>query len=572
MTEDDVNFDLDEENIDEKVEETEENPIEIEELQMMEMSSRTTSEGFDVDEKGVVLVNEKNNAKALMSNPYYKDYFDDSIFGIAGNFFLTGFTSVNISGHTHGNVLTRELINNTNFGSGFPKEISYIQDKISGGNKDFVNKNDAILVLGEKFNIKPDANMWNINGSKINSPQNDGSNRVWKDDTEKFIDLDELQEDMVRLSKKLSRLESTDGLRFVTDQNELNGIGMNGVNKAIVIPETREDFYIYNTDIETLGRVKIGVSKFTNQEQTFIFNIDAKGNKDIQLPIIVYSYNGNISKNEETSSPSPGNVIVNVYDSTRANGIFDGKITTGTENNIFLLSPKADVKISEQFNGLIIAENIENSGTEIHRDKPIIPEEPQIPEEPEELIDIPVEKIWENTNGEEGNIEIKIMLYADGTQVNEMILKSPDWKGEFKNLPKYMDGTKEKIEYTIKEIKIDGYNSSITGSVEDGFVITNTKTEEPIQYTEIEVEKNWHDVNGNSLKNIIDENGKEIEKIILEVFNKNTNEKVKEIVLNKSNNWKASIKELPLKDELGNDINYILKEISEIPGFKLENI
>ena len=82
---------------------------------------------------------------------------------------------------------------------------------------------------------------------------------------------------------------------------------------------------------------------------------------------------------------------------------------TGTENNIFLLSPKADVKISAQFNGLIIAENIENSGTEIHRDKPIIPEEPQIPEEPEELIDIPVEKIWENTNGEEGNIEIKII-------------------------------------------------------------------------------------------------------------------------------------------------------------------
>ena len=111
---------------------------------------------------------------------------------------------------------------------------------------------------------------------------------------------------MVRLSKKLSRLESTDGLRFVTDQNELNGIGMNGVNKAIVIPETSEDFYIYNTDIETLGRGKIGVSKFTNQEQTFIFNIDAKGNKDIQLPSIVYKYNGSISQNKEVSSPSPG--------------------------------------------------------------------------------------------------------------------------------------------------------------------------------------------------------------------------------------------------------------------------
>ncbi|MBF1276230.1 MAG: Cna B-type domain-containing protein, partial [Parvimonas micra] len=46
------------------------------------------------------------------------------------------------------------------------------------------------------------------------------------------------------------------------------------------------------------------------------------------------------------------------------------------------------------------------------------------------------------------------------------------WKHTFKDLPVYDDNGKE-IEYTVKEVAIEGYESKIEGNAKDGFVITN---------------------------------------------------------------------------------------------------
>lgn len=137
---------------------------------------------------------------------------------------------------------------------------------------------------------------------------------------------------MFALSKDLSKLETTEGIEFVTDQNEINGIGMNGVTKVIVLPNKEQDMFVHKLDNNSLNTEKLGITKLTSRNQTVVLNIDAKGNDSIKLASIVYNYNGNISKNEETSSPSKGNVIVNIYDSEEKEGIFRGKVTTGMEN------------------------------------------------------------------------------------------------------------------------------------------------------------------------------------------------------------------------------------------------
>lgn len=64
---------------------------------------------FERNDKGVVLVNENNTAEKLMKNSEYKNGLVDNIFGVLGNFFLTGFESVNVSGHVYGNVLTKKF-------------------------------------------------------------------------------------------------------------------------------------------------------------------------------------------------------------------------------------------------------------------------------------------------------------------------------------------------------------------------------------------------------------------------------------------------------------------------------
>lgn len=157
-----------------------------------------TPEGFDVKDD-VVLVNEKNTAEALMKSGKYPGGLDDNIFGLAGNFFLTAFESVEINTHVYGNVLTRELFNNNNFGSDFSNEFSYVQDSLHGQNTVYINnnRNDARLVLGEGFEVSHEItdgnNKWLINGKAINAPQHNNSYNLWQDNTKKFIDLDEIE-------------------------------------------------------------------------------------------------------------------------------------------------------------------------------------------------------------------------------------------------------------------------------------------------------------------------------------------------------------------------------------------
>ena len=92
---------------------------------------------------------------------------------------------------------------------------------------------------------------------------------------------------------------------------------------------------------------------------------------------------------------------------------------------------------------------------------------------------VTVTKNWQDNNNQDGirPNKITVQLIADGKVVDgkTIVLNSSNqWTGSFTELPEYQNG--QKIEYTVEEVKVDGYSTVISGSMEKGFVITNSHT------------------------------------------------------------------------------------------------
>ncbi|WBB38583.1 Cna B-type domain-containing protein [Parvimonas micra] len=171
-----------------------------------------------------------------------------------------------------------------------------------------------------------------------------------------------------------------------------------------------------------------------------------------------------------------------------------------------------------------------------------------------EKTEIPVEKRWVGPASVE---EVTVKLFANDKDTGKTLTlkKSENWKGKFTNLDKYKDG--KKIVYTIKEVKVDGYDSKVEGSAENGFVITNKN----VAKTKIPVEKKWEDNNN--------QDGKRVKEIIVKLV-KNDVPTDKTIKLNEQNNWKGEFTDLDKYDAQGNEIKYTVKEETVVEGYDTE--
>ncbi|MDD6920098.1 MAG: Cna B-type domain-containing protein, partial [Eubacteriales bacterium] len=93
--------------------------------------------------------------------------------------------------------------------------------------------------------------------------------------------------------------------------------------------------------------------------------------------------------------------------------------------------------------------------------------------------EVKVTKAWEDKNDQDGvrPNSVTIKLLADGKETGKTLTltKADNWTGTFTDLDEYKAG--KKIKYTIKEEPVgNGYVSAITGSAEDGYVVTNVRT------------------------------------------------------------------------------------------------
>ena len=161
-----------------------------------------------------------------------------------------------------------------------------------------------------------------------------------------------------------------------------------------------------------------------------------------------------------------------------------------------------------------------------------------------EKTEIPVEKKWIGPASVE---QVTVKLFADGVDTGKTLTlkKSENWKGKFTNLDKYKNG--KEIVYTIKEAKVEGYESKIEGNAKDGFVITNKN----IEKTEVPVEKKWLGKAVNEIEVKLLADGKEVQTA----------------KLNEANSWKHTFKNLPKYDENGKEITYTVKE-TKVEGYE----
>ncbi|GAA4080739.1 Cna B-type domain-containing protein [Amphibacillus indicireducens] len=91
-----------------------------------------------------------------------------------------------------------------------------------------------------------------------------------------------------------------------------------------------------------------------------------------------------------------------------------------------------------------------------------------------ETTEFSVEKVWE------GKVQdsVTINLLANGEVVDSVKLSDlNDWSHTFTDLP--VENEQGPIEYTVEEVSIEGYETTITGDAESGFIVTNTEIEEP---------------------------------------------------------------------------------------------
>ena len=100
-----------------------------------------------------------------------------------------------------------------------------------------------------------------------------------------------------------------------------------------------------------------------------------------------------------------------------------------------------------------------------------------------ERIDIDVEKVWVGDSESDRPESITVELYKNGETTEQTLTLSSenDWSGSFTELAKYTGNT-ENV-YTIEEIEVEGYTSEVTGSIDEGFTVTNTLKEADIDVT-----------------------------------------------------------------------------------------
>ena len=103
-------------------------------------------------------------------------------------------------------------------------------------------------------------------------------------------------------------------------------------------------------------------------------------------------------------------------------------------------------------------------------------------------------KVWKDNNNQDGKRtrSVKVQILKNDKEVVQEIevSEATGWKFESKALPKYENG--KLIKYTVKEVVVKGYTSTITTEKEGKYTITNEYTPEKIA---VSGQKTWIDNN-----------------------------------------------------------------------------
>ncbi len=171
-------------------------------------------------------------------------------------------------------------------------------------------------------------------------------------------------------------------------------------------------------------------------------------------------------------------------------------------------------------------------------------------------VGINVQKLWDDADDQDGirpeSIEVELVKNGDKTGITLTLDEDNEWSGSFSDLDEYTDGVKN--EYTVAEIEVEGYVTTITDP--DGttsFIITNSHTPETVS---LEGTKVWDDDD--------DHYGKRPESITVHLFADDT--EIDSVTVTADDDWNWSFTGLDKYRDGGIEIVYTVTE-DEVDGY-----
>ncbi|MBP3309850.1 MAG: Cna B-type domain-containing protein, partial [Ruminococcus sp.] len=448
---------------------------------------------------------------------YDKEYTNYGLFnttmplGLANNFHLFAFDSVNIGAHCNGNFATPKVNIGANWGtsqlSTSGGEITVITGEFTGD----VNTHTNILLVPETYEVKITTGNGNDEVEKGN-PINNGDNVTINGKkatfnafpsyvyyvSNDFIDFAKEQQNYISLSDELRDPDIWNIKSPIGKDNMLKGAA-----QLTGKYNDKKEFQVDISDDEKLGPcvLNINAKEMVGDAGTFggllinnigdqplVINVDLAGyNGDFNQSFATkFTKNGSDISNSEDNVHKGSSVLWNYYDSSNTtDGTFSGTITIGSALMGSVLAPKASIIAGSNIDGTIIADKIETRA-ETHRGDFLSPS------------GLTVQKEWSDGNNQHLTDSVEVQLYnADVidadifrfddseyaatiglTEVGEPIKLSAEngWRHNWGELP-------NKGFYYVKETSIDGYAvssySNGTGAKGTG-VITLSNT--PLNY------------------------------------------------------------------------------------------
>ncbi|WP_410984788.1 Cna B-type domain-containing protein, partial [Bacillus cereus] len=165
-------------------------------------------------------------------------------------------------------------------------------------------------------------------------------------------------------------------------------------------------------------------------------------------------------------------------------------------------------------------------------------------------------KTWEDYDNKFGKRpeSITVKVLQNGTEFQTQEVKADaegKWSFSFKDLPKY-DEQGNEYNYTVDEVKVDGYETKVEGT-------TITNTYKNTEATEISGKKVWDDYDNKF--------GKRPESITVQLLQNGQEFKTQEVKADQEGNWNFNFKGLPKYDEQGNEFKYTVSEV-KVDGYE----
>lgn len=202
--------------------------------------------------------------------------------------------------------------------------------------------------------------------------------------------------------------------------------------------------------------------------------------------------------------------------------------------------------------------NVATGEVENEDSKPSNPQEDPV----NEYISVNVEKIWEDNNNQDGYRpeSINVQLLANGEEKGEQVTLNDEnsWKYTWTEL--FKKENEKDINYTVKEIAVDKYETTITGDYKDKITITNTHIPET---TSLTGNKKWED-NDN-------QDGKRPDSIKIILNKQIENGEVQEAgnqIITAEDNWTYNFENIPVY-ESGKILTYSISE-EAVEGYTMQ--